>query len=602
LGGVKNMNVEDTSPHWPQRSWGLAVAGAITGILVHVLIATDLRWQVTEVPWRLFLATFLVVAGLAAAFVVERARINQTAIFAGLSGLVVASIVYFNGGPQDWGSSEGLRLVCGALSVAIAAPLFQAWRDSQALDPVSRWHISYPVVHDRAWTNVVLWFAAWAFVGISWLLVLLLSELFNLIGLDFLQELIRKAGFGRVLTGAALGAAIGLLRDRERILGTLQRVVTTVLSVLSPILGGGLLFFLGALPFTGLTPLWDATSATTPILIACVIGALILSNATIGDTPEDEAKQPLLRWGAVALGAAILPLGIIAAISTGLRIGQYGLTPDRLWALVFTAIACAYGLAYAVALLRRRLAWAGDVRPANLKLAFALCGLAFLLSTPLISFNALSTRSQVARLEHGLVTPAKFDWSALRFDFGAPGKAAVERLAKSGATPAIKTAAADALKSDDRWRLRNKQEEAVTLDNLDARLTILPQKIALPEDLRKRLVNYEACGDEGKCAVFYTADATEVIVVHENCTNCDLESSHFGKGKKGWALDDDKAMSAAEVAATAAGAVEASDETEAATKTRRERQKAALAKGQVEIRQVTKRQVFVDGQPVADPF
>jgi hypothetical protein len=57
-----------------------------------------------------------------------------------------------------------------------------------------------------------------------------------------------------------------------------------------------------------------------------------------------------------------------------------------------------------------------------------VCGVALLLATPLVSFNAISTRDQVARLEAGKVSPDKFDWAALAFDFGEPGRRALERL------------------------------------------------------------------------------------------------------------------------------------------------------------------------------
>ncbi|KAK0348746.1 hypothetical protein LTR94_035955, partial [Friedmanniomyces endolithicus] len=90
----------------------------------------------------------------------------------------------------------------------------------------------------------------------------------------------------------------------------MQRVVTTILSVLAPVLATGLLLFLAALPFTGLAPLWQATSATTPILLCCVAGALILINATIGDTPEDDPRAPVPRIAVMTLSGAILPLAV----------------------------------------------------------------------------------------------------------------------------------------------------------------------------------------------------------------------------------------------------------------------------------------------------
>ncbi len=258
--------------------------------------------------------------------------------------------------------------------------------------------------------------------------------------------------FAAGLAGAAFGGALGLFRERDRIVRLLQRVVTAVLAVLAPVLGAGLLLFLLALPFTGLGALWQATRETTPILLSCAIGALILANAVIGNGEDEEAANPVLRWGAMALGLAILPLAVIAAIATGLRIGQYGFTPDRLWALVFVVLATAYGVAYLVSLVRGRWGWAARIRPANLHMAFIVAGMALILATPIPSFNAISTRDQVARLESGAVAPERFDWAALAFDFGDPGKTALKRLAASK-NVAIADRARRAAAADNRYRV-----------------------------------------------------------------------------------------------------------------------------------------------------
>lgn len=578
-----SQSIAPASVDWPERSWALAGAGGLVGLSVWAL--TDVRQPDQLLSYAA--ATFLIVAGVAMAFVVERGRLLSAGLFAGIAALVVALTVYWNGGPDGPSSWEAWRIACAAITVAIAAPLFQAWGDAGQPRPPRLHYLDYPRVHDRAWMNVVLWAACWAFVGISFGLAHLLAELFALIGIDQLRTLMQKSWFGMMLAGAAFGAAAGVLRDRERILMTLQGVVRKVLSVLAPVLGLGLALFLLAMLFTGLSPLWDATKETTPILISTVIIALILVNATIGDSPEDEARVALLRWGALALGAAMLPLASIAAISTGLRIGQYGLTPDRIWALTFVIIACAYGVAYAVVLVRHRLGWMAPVRRANLNLALGLCGLAFLLSTPLFNFGAWSTASQLARLENGKVTVAKFDFAALRFDFGTSGKAALERLAKSGKTLEIRTAAANALKVEDRWAAREEQQQQVAADTLDKRLSIVPQKIALPPALRTRLVQYDACGSNGPCIVHYLAEADEAIMASQQCETCDTQVLRLRRDPASRNWDQFKASSEAE---------------QQARLVRQKEERAALASGKLEIRPITRRQAFLNGKPVGEVF
>jgi hypothetical protein len=208
----------------------------------------------------------------------------------------------------------------------------------------------------------------------------------------------------------------------------LQRVVATVLAVLAPVLAIGLLLFVLALPFTGLQALWEATRDDAAAARLRGGGA---DPGQCGDRQHGgsgvERRYPLLRYGAMALAAVMLPLAVLAAVATGLRIGQYGFTPERLWALDLRGVACCLWAAYFVSLARG--GWAGRlVRPANLMLAFGSACVGLVLATPLISFNAISTRDQVARLESGKIGGDKFDWRALAFDFGKPGATHLKRL------------------------------------------------------------------------------------------------------------------------------------------------------------------------------
>ena len=564
---------------WPLRAWGLALLGAVVGLAIHLLLRGS--GPAHDKPILLALATFLGVGGIAFAFTFERWRAAWAVIFALVAGLVVASVIFWNGGPGDWDASDGWRIACAALAVAIAAPLFQV------VQREGRRALPYPAVHDHAWTNVILWFAAWLFVGIVWLLALLLGALFDLIGIDFLQKALREAVVAATLTGAAFGGAVGLLRERGRIIALLQRVAMTVLGVLGPVLGAGLVLFLLSLPFTGLAPLWEATKSTTPILLACIIGALILANAVIGDSPEDEARHPALRFGAIALGVAMLPLAAIAAVSVGSRIGQYGLTPSRIWALLFVAIACAYGLAYWAALARRRLGWAAAVRPANLALAVGLCVLALLLSTPLISFGALSTRDQVARLESGLIAPEKFDWAALAFDFGPAGHRALVKLKAGGATAAIRTKATAALAAKNRWDLQNSQRQVAAQATFEQRVTILPRRVPLPRDLVDAATSASNCGVGAEtCILQYVADGKEAVLVSiPTCKTCLPTVMTLVRGPKGWGSAFD---------ARAMPLVDDSPRTK--------RLREAAAKGEIEVRTVERRQAFIGGEPMGEAF
>src|SRR3546814_14567788 len=83
--------------------------------------------------------------------------------------------------------------------------------------------------------------------------------------------------------------------------------------------------------------------------------ALLLANAVIGNGADDRSANCVLHAAAAVLAVAVLPLAIIAAVSMGLRIGQYGWTPGRMGGAIAVRVAHAYGLAglWAVATIWR---------------------------------------------------------------------------------------------------------------------------------------------------------------------------------------------------------------------------------------------------------
>lgn len=571
------MHDRDERAGWPMRPWITAAAGALAGFLIWLLMDGMPR---TMGPTDLKMAAAAGIGASAAAFALcyEPLRARWAAIFIVAVGLVVAFILYWNGPTNKWGDLEMWRSVCVALSVAIAAPLFQTARDQGAR------RFPYVEVHAHAWTNVVIWCAAWLFAGIVFILAFLLASLFNLIGIDLLKDLMQKEWFWTTLLGTALGGGAGLLRERDRIVGLLERVVVSVLAVLAPVLAVGLVLFLLSLPFTGLTPLWAATRATTPILLGCMIGALILANAVIGHGDDQESRFPPLRWAAIALAVVLLPFALIAAVSTGARIGQYGFTPERLWALTFVIVATVYGVCYLVSVVRGRQRWAGFARPANLHLAFGLCGLALFLATPLAAFNQLATRDQVARLKSGKTDPAQFSWTALAFDFGEPGRAALRDLAKAPNPPAIRQKAAAALKAEYRSEIQMDEREASNRELLAKRLRILPNPAPLPEGMLEAFGRIYGVDNDDIFVLLYRPGERSAVMVRSQCENCQAFAESVVQQADGKWVQGNIRTPASE-----------QDPVASVRKTLREGTPA-----QIEVRAVTRRQVFVNGKPVGD--
>jgi hypothetical protein len=591
---------------WPLRALLLLGLGAALALAVHLLTRGPAAWQWTENPLRLGAAAALTAGGIVFAFSLERPRRLWSILFAAGAGLVVGFVTYWNGQPDSWGAGEGWQLTSALLALVIAVPLFQASRDA------GRWNLDYRVVHAHILTNIVLWFVAWGFVLITFLLILLLSELFQLIGIDLLQDLLDEEWFPWILIGGALGAAIGLLRDRDKIVDTLQRVATAILSFLAPILAAGLVLFVLALPFTGLEPLWEQTRATTPILLVCILGAVVLINAVVGSgAKEDEARPRIVRWAAAALAVVVLPLAIVAAVSTGKRIAQHGFTPDRLWAAVFIAITVAGAAAYLFAVIRGRAGWPALLRTLNLRIAVGICLIALFLALPIVSFGSISTRDQLARLQSGRIAADKFDWAALRYDFGPSGRRALERLVRSPDST-IREHARAVLTAKSRWDARSDIESYVEAPR---EVRVFPAGAPVPADLRMLLLGRPGrpgvCAGRGECLLYWTPGAATAVAMMDRCAGdagpqlqvpspCPVEPRVLERDEKGWRHIHGGDPIRIESIGTANAATTAARKAEEAANLKRERQ--ALLRGEVEIREVKRRQVFIGGEPKSDTF
>lgn len=420
------MTQADAESHdWPLRPWVVAALLGTAGLLIYHIGGG--QGPDTRIGWQAATSAFLLFGPLVFAFTFERDRWKEPLVFALIAGFVMAGLAWRAVGQAETIADPQYGFLAGVIATGLALPLFQAGFHR------SRWATSYRAIHGHVWSDAICAAGSLAFVGASWLMLVLLSELFHLLKIDILKNLIDDGWFGWTWSGAAFGAALGVLRNELGIIGTLRRVVMTVLSLLAVPLAAGLALFLVAMAVSGPEVLWEATRSATPVLLTCAAGAWVLANAILRDEDAAMSGNRVLRLAGLVLVLAILPLTVFAAVSMGTRVAQHGLSPERLWGLVAVAVAVAYGLAWLVAVVQGWKAgeWRERVRRANLHLAVVICGVALFLALPILDFGAISARQQIGRLERGTVSADKFDYDALRWDFGAAGRRALARLEQS---------------------------------------------------------------------------------------------------------------------------------------------------------------------------
>ncbi|PIB90361.1 DUF4153 domain-containing protein [Caulobacter sp. FWC2] len=412
---------------------------------------------------------------LAALSAMRRATlIAWTALAAGLTAILAVHAA--------WTGAEPQRLGAGPLSppifIAAAAPLFIAHHLVQPADAARKPVAPYADYFDLAWTNLIRLFLSLAFTGAFWLLLFLAGALFKLIGVQAIQKLIGETAFAFPATGlmfaAAVHMAVQLTEARAGLVRGVRTVGLTLLAWLSPLMVVIAAGFLATLPFTGLAPLWG-TKAAASLLLSAAAALIILINAAYQDGIEPPSTIP--RWAARIAGLLLIPIVILAAYALWLRVDQYGLTPDRVFATAYLVVAIGFTVGYALAALKPG-PWMKTLEPTNLIMAAVSVLLLIALFTPISDPARLSVGSQVKRLESGKVTAEEFDFQFLRFDSGRYGRDGLERL-KANPNADVAKRAREAFSLT-----------AKTYPKLDkpefSKVTVYPAGKVLPESFRKQ--------------------------------------------------------------------------------------------------------------------
>lgn len=566
----QSERVDGRDAPWPLRPWIMALICAVAANIVYNLTSSG----GTISDFTACSAIFCAIAALSFVLTVEQRRWTWSLAFALGWGVVIALVGLSSRGYNQVATIFEWPFFSGLFAVIIAAPLFQGARDEGA------WRFPPQSVHTHAWTDAVLGAAALLFVGISIAMAWLIAGLFDLIGIAFLKELLNTGWATVTLAGFAFGAGVGILRERDALVATMQRLVMVVLSVLSPILAGALVLFLLSLPLTGLSGLWDGWLSATALTLVAAGGAYLLINAAIGHGDEARPVHPLLLRSALVLALVVAPLAALALFAMLIRTHQYGWTPERIWGVLCCVIALCYGLAGWWAVAKGRMDYPAILRVLQVRLALGVCALALFLSLPIVDFGSISASNQLARLNSGQVTAEKFDWTAMAFDFGKSGRRALRTIAATGPV-AQRPLATAALGAESRYSVENNTQTATTSATLDSRLILHPANRPLPAGARTALLRTETCRT-GPCVIHWLS-ANRLIAVGRPNADSYVQSIEIKRNGDAW-----------QEHYLGSGSSNDEDRTSAAT--------ADLATAQVEVRTVQRKQLYVNGHPVTDVF
>ena len=568
------------STPWPQRPLLFTVLGTACALGLYSLI-DNIKPLDDGFAQRIALAVAMSTFCLVFAVVSRRDRWPGATLFSLTAAGVVAGISYWRI-HIDW--PHAFNFMALVVALFIAAPFYQASLHTQ-------WR-NYRALHHHAWSNAVIIPLGLLFVALTFAMAYLLAKLFELVGISQLQDWLRMDITPWLLSGAALGASLGALREHDNIIASSQKLVQTVFSLLATPLAIGLGGFLLVLPFTGLDTLWNNTRNTSATLFACALAALVFANAVVRDDADNQSHSRILQLAARLLAVCLAPLALITALAIRLRVEQYGWTPDRLWATVISSLLLCYGLWYLVSALRR-LQFNESIRQANTVLALLVCALATVLATPLFEFGKVSVKDQLARLNDGRVSEDKFDVAAMAFDYGPAGRNALAEL-KETATPELVTRMEKVLAAGSR-RAANIIEQQERPD-ISSRIIVMNGSGIVPTGLADTIQRTGACTHE-YCYLFLSEKERDAVLLNQLCMtdkgeNCRPDVQRYRLHGTRWSHEyhNNKLHEVFEALPD--------EERPGSTKAFNELLNDAVINGKFELRPVQRQQVFINGVPV----
>lgn len=473
--------------------WLLIAVGAVAG-LAHWAVFDLLTDHVAYDRLVLGLGVAVVVFFAALMMMLGPVRPGRAMAGAGALAAVCAALMLWASLRFDHVSGfldSGKPLVAVATLAVIAAPFIAA-----LLRERGGWR-HYQLLFDTSWESVLRYVAGGLFTGLVWGLLYLSDTFLGLVGITIIDDLIDLDPVPWLISGVALGLGLSVFYElRDYISADL---FVQLLRLLTPLVLGVVVIFILALPFRGLSGLLGGLSPAVTLAGVSLAGVVLVSAAVHGGT-AGEVQTPVMRLAARVLSGVIAVPAVLAVYAVAVRIGQYGLTPDRIAALVAALVVLGYGASYAVlALLGRD--WMGRLRQANLALAGLVVLVSALWLTPLLNSERMSVASQLDRARAGGAVEELPLWEMAR-DWGRAGTAGLAELRALESHPeharlVAQIERAEATQLEYEFRQESEEASQVSLHEI---VPLRPVGVRLPEGSLDRVSIYERMSLREGCA------------------------------------------------------------------------------------------------------
>ncbi len=459
------LNQQDTSTQLPSKL--MILISLLQGLgLLYLHQAIELHyWPHGQPEWLfafysvMFIWPIMLLLGLDQHN--GRAMVKVTLPFALLSGLLgyyvghqVTPIEHIH---------FGALLFSFVLTMAIAT--FKALMYGQLWARGER--ITYSALFLWSWRNFLTLSLALLFAGSFWLLLMLWAALFKAINIDFFSDLFEQPWFYYPAIALANGFGIIIFRKLTYIIDTITRLQQALIKFLLVLLSLVSLLFLGALPFTGLEPLWESGGSSLILWMQALI--LFFVNAVYQDEPDN---WPYSVWlhRFIYISIAILPVySLISFYGLSLRIDQYGWSLSRFWAYLIWFLLALFAIGYLWGIAKYRDSWTHQLSRTNVAIGLVVLVVMLSVNSPLLDFRKMVVADQLQRLAGNKVTVEDFDLNYFRRHLARPGYEGLQTLkAQYGGTHPGLLIRINALYADS-----NNEQPSSTRDEFIAAITLL---------------------------------------------------------------------------------------------------------------------------------
>lgn len=409
--------------------WGMMFVGLLQGVLCYLLmtylIPHNSAWLFYGLP---------VTIALTSALLLTVVSFKQRALWYWMALLFVVVLAmsmwlkWSVTGSRQWWQDDvffvyGWRLL---LMEMLALP----WIQYQLYARTEQGR--YPQFYTQLWLNSLTLLIVFIANGLFWMVLLLWSELFNLVGITFFKTLFFDSNwFGYVAFSLITALAVILARTQLRLIAAVQKLLTFIATGLLPLVALLALMFIVTLPFTGLEAISQRISAAG--LLSTLTLILLLLMAMVREPQKEALPYPSALRYLVKFSLVVAPLYmLIAGWALWVRIHQYGWTPERLHGVLVVVVLLVWSLGYLASLLRRGrnpLEIQGKV---ILGVSLLILALLILLTSPVLDAWRISVNSHMRLYYSGKIKPDQVSLYMLDHS-GKPGRAALEALQKDAA-------------------------------------------------------------------------------------------------------------------------------------------------------------------------